>query len=558
MRDNRKIDRLDFLILCIITLVYAVMSFINLGDTAAPTTQPEMENNQYITYVSLEGEKHIDKIVLFKGLGVCNVSVYNSADNGATWNELAKDSFSSDEGEVYKWLTIDVDCVTNFICLTFGVDDDLEIFEAGVISENGEVLNVTTSNDCKLFDEQQYVPANPTYMNETYFDEIYYVRTAAEHLKGDYPFECSHPPLGKLIIALSVTVFGMNPLGWRIMGNLFGIMMIALMYLFGKRLFKNTFFATAATLFLAFDFMHFTQTRIATIDSFSIFFIMLMYYLMYIYYDSSVEQLSHKDAMKVLALCGIAFGLGISTKWLCVYAGIGLAVLFTLALIKRTKQGDDPLKTCLWCVLFFIVIPFCIYFMSYIPYFISMPNQSIFKTFWDNQMYMLNYHSGLTATHPFESPWYEWPLLIKPMWYYGNATVAPLGYCSTIVALGNPIVWWLGSLCMILLALKPKKCHSEWFVVIGFLSQYLPWVIISRATFIYHYFASVPFIILALVYILKMLSDRFKWGKGVTVALLCGAFVLFIMFYPVISGNITSRDYVMNVLKWFESWILCY
>ena len=55
MRDNRKIDRLDFLILCIITLVYAVMSFINLGDTAAPTTQPEMENNQYITYVSLEG-----------------------------------------------------------------------------------------------------------------------------------------------------------------------------------------------------------------------------------------------------------------------------------------------------------------------------------------------------------------------------------------------------------------------------------------------------------------------------------------------------------------------
>ena len=545
------------MIILIITVVYAIVSFINIGDTALPTTQPEMKDNQYISYVPFVKETHVDKVMFFKGMGVCNVGVYTSNDNGQNWTKVAEGSYG-DSGEIYKWVTMDVDCVSSYMCITFGGNDYLELFEAGFVSQDGEVIEVNAMNECRLFDEQQFVHADPTYMNETYFDEIYYARTAYEHLNGQYPFECSHPPLGKLIIAFSVTVFGMNPLGWRIMGNIFGILMLGLMYIFAKRLFKSTFFATAATLFLTFDFMHFTQTRIATIDSFSIFFIMLMYYLMYIYYDSDVETLPHKDALKVLALCGIAFGLGISTKWLCVYAGLGLAVLFTIALIKRTKQGDSPLKTCLWCVLFFIVVPFTIYFLSYIPYFIALPNQSIFKTFWDNQVYMLTYHSGLQATHPFQSDWYAWPLMLKPMWYYGSSAFAAKGLCSTIVALGNPIVWWGGTLCMLLLLFKPKKHSGEWFVVIGFLSQYLPWVIISRATFIYHYFASVPFIILALVYILKMLSDKFKFGKYITIGLLVAAGILFIMFFPVISGNVTSRDYVMNVLKWFEGWILCY
>lgn len=123
------------------------------------------------------------------------------------------------------------------------------------------------------------------------------------------PYEITHPPLGKLIISVGISIFGMNPLGWRVMGNLFGIMMLIVIYLFAKRIFKNSYCALAAMLFLAFDFMHFTQTRIATIDSFAVFFIMLMYYLMYIYYDSSTKELSYKNSLKILAACGFVFGL---------------------------------------------------------------------------------------------------------------------------------------------------------------------------------------------------------------------------------------------------------
>ena len=48
-------------------------------------------------------------------------------------------------------------------------------------------------------------------------------------------------------------------------------------------------------------------------------------------------------------------------------------------------------------------------------------------------------------------------------------------------------------------------CADE---LVSFLSQYLPWVLVPRSTFIYHYFASVPFIILATAPGLRYLERR--------------------------------------------------
>ncbi|MDT2263872.1 hypothetical protein P7H12_10120 [Paenibacillus larvae] len=88
----------------------------------------------------------------------------------------------------------------------------------------------------RLFDEQKDAPYEPTYLNGTYFDEIYHARTAYEHLHQIEPYESTHPPLGKIFISAGIWLFGMNPLGWRIVGTLFGVGMIPLMYAFGKRL----------------------------------------------------------------------------------------------------------------------------------------------------------------------------------------------------------------------------------------------------------------------------------------------------------------------------------
>ena len=61
----------------------------------------------------------------------------------------------------------------------------------------------------------------------------------------------------------------MAPFYWRLMGNIAGIIMIIVMYLFGKEMFKKRKYALIAALLMTFDTFHFAQTRMGTIDSFA-------------------------------------------------------------------------------------------------------------------------------------------------------------------------------------------------------------------------------------------------------------------------------------------------
>ena len=554
MKNSKKLTKWDVVALAVIMLFYSFVSFIDLGDSLVPTTQPDMgsgDKREYITYAVLNSEAELGELLIYKGLGVCGVTVYKYENEG--WQEIARAVCK----DIYEWNVIPLEGRAQTLCVSVGGDSVTELYEAAFLSADGSLLAVNTK-DCLLFDEQELVPQLPSYQNGMYFDENYHARTAYEHIKGITPYEITHPPLGKILISVGIGLFGMNPFGWRFMGNIFGILMLAVIYVFAKRIFASTYFAFAATLFLALDFMHFTQTRIGLIDSFAVFFILLAYYFMYLYYDSGAEELPQKRALVILALCGIAFGLGIASKWIALYGGLGLAVLFTASLVRRTKEGEKPQRTCMWCLLFFIAVPFVIYFASYIPYYTAEPEVSAWKIFWDNQKYMLAYHGGLETQHDFESVWYTWPLVYRPIWYYGSKELAYEGLCSTIVAMGNPAVWWCGSASLLFLLFKPKKQRSELFIIAGALSQYIPWAFISRSTFIYHFFASVPFIILALTATLKMLAERFKPCKAMAPALLVTALVLFVLFYPVISGCVADRGYVLQLLTWFDSWKLCY
>ena len=90
------------------------------------------------------------------------------------------------------------------------------------------------------------------------------------------------------------------------------------------------------------------------------------------------------------------------------------------------------------CVVFFVIVPLAIYCLSYIPYLSAYGevklNLKTFERIWNAQVTMFEYHKNLVATHYFSSPWYEWPLIIKPMWYYSAAFPA-MGKASTIMAL---------------------------------------------------------------------------------------------------------------------------
>ena len=170
-----------------------------------------------------------------------------------------------------------------------------------------------------------------------------------------------------------------------------------------------------------------------------------------------------------------------------------------------------------------------------------------------NQDYMFSYHSGVDATHPYSSRWWQWILNGRPILYYLEYSGSDK---STIGAFLSPLLCWGGLaaiLSMLWLWIKEKDRTAR-FIFLGYLAQLLPWVFVDRITFEYHYFPSSVFLLLALGYVFDSLRRRcesWKWLFGATAAV---SVLLFIAFYPVLSGAWVSRDFAENCLGWFATW----
>lgn len=588
-----KVQRLilnknDFLIMGVMTFVYLIVALYNLGGFKAPQTsyQPMSPGESFV--VDFGRQVNLSRIYFYDG---ATERKYDNTKYKVESFDAATGNFTNltyiEKKDFYVWKYQGISVTTNKIKIIVdapgGTLNEMGFYESGsktpVTGFKITDIRVNEKTDigkvANLFDEQDMLEYAPSYMTGTYFDEIYHARTAYEHLHGMEPFETTHPPLGKIIISIGIAIFGMVPFGWRIMGTLFGAAMIPLMYLFGKKLFGKSFYGFCAAFLMMFDFMHFAQTRIATIDSYGTFFVILMYYFMCDYFVNKSYVLGYKQSLKFLFLSGLFFGIGAASKWIGVYAGGGLALLFFLTkifeyvdysnIVSTKKSKKYPwvnsftrlyvVNTGLFCILFFILIPVIIYTLSYIPYLFVHNGNYELGIAWKNSVDMFKYHGYLQATHPFQSPWYDWPLDIKPMWFY-NGSDLPAGRVSTIASFGNPAIWWIGLVAIFAAAVIAiyKRDRKMIVVFTAMAFQFLPWVFISRIVFIYHYFSTVPFLILAIVYVIANLIERNPRAKYIVYGYLALVAVLFIMFYPVISGFETSKQYV-DSLKLLKTWI---
>lgn len=576
-----KIVKVDLIAIAVITVVYGIVAFVNLGNMEAPTTPYSFVEKGEVV-LDFGQEVQINKIWNF--LGYANnpkyvVSYSNDMESG--WTDAFSEANPWDAGSVFCWNSTDTTITGRYVRIAANAD----VYEDSVLelvftdAEGNMLLPANASDYRALFDEQDMFTGRATWRNGTYFDEIYHARTAYEMINHLYCYENTHPPLGKIFIAIGVLIFGMNPFGWRFMGTLFGVMMLPVFYVFAKKLFKETWISIVTTILFAFDFMHFAQTRIATIDVFVTFFIILAYFFMYCYTRKSFYDTKLKDTFISLGLCGIAMGLSWASKWTGVYASVGLCVIFFIHIGQRfreyiyaammpnqTTNGISHqhilknfypkfYRTIGFCCIFFIVIPAIIYTLSYIPMNDGTDN-GLIQRMLDNQKSMFEYHSNLDATHPYSSKWYEWPTMIRPIWYYSGTISDNLK--EGISSFGNPLVWWVGipAFLMVLYLAIMYRDKKASFLTLGYLSQYLPWVFIGRIVFIYHYFPSVPFVALMIGYCMKVIVDWRPKLKPVMFIYAVLAVVLFIMFYPVLTGIAVDPSYVYKYLKWFDGWVL--
>ncbi len=465
------ITRFDIIAIAAIGVVYSIIALYNLGNMYAPETETVISDGAVT--VDLGSEKEIAKTEFYLGprqLEEDRNLVFTYYDENM--NVVLEDNNTS--GSVFCWTMRDTEATARYVRISTDLvsskDEQLMVKEVCFLDSDGNQIEPVNKDDegvANLFDEQWMMAEGKSFMSGTYFDEIYHARTAYEFIHHLSVYEWTHPPLGKVLIGIGILIFGMVPFGWRIVGTVFGIMMIPVIYVFAKRMMKRSWLALAVCLLFTFDFMHFAQTRIATIDVYVTFFIMLMYYFMYKYYKLSFNDTPLLKTFIPLGLSGIFFGLAVASKWTGLYAGAGLAVIFFYTIYERyaeyryamrTPNGktgifehrkviasfkNNTIATLAFCVVFFIIIPIIIYTLSYIPY-LNTPSGNGLRTIIDNADSMFTYHSKTVAdsTHPYSSHWFEWPIMYRPIWYFSNTL--DNGLKQGISSFGNPAVWWLG------------------------------------------------------------------------------------------------------------------
>ena len=363
-----------------------------------------------------------------------------------------------------------------------------------------------------------------------YFDEVYHAFTAKEMLHGNnaswewwntppegFAYEWTHPPLAKLFMWGSMTIFGESSFSWRLPGALLGTAVVFLVYLIAKELFKDEVLALISAAFFSLDGLALTMSRIGMNDTYLLFFSLLAVYFF----------LKNKDF-----LSSISFGLALSSKWSALWV---VPILFVIWL-SRKKKFDLKLG---W----FLVIPPLVYLANYIPMFLTGHSLDIF---WGMQKQMWWYHTRLKATHPYTSPWWTWPLDVRPVYFFTTDEIG--GFVSRIYNLGNPIVFWFGLVSIISSFIYSliNKNKTLALVVFSYLVFFVPWAASPRIMFFYHYLPSLPFLAIATGYVLRK-------EKRLIIPVLLTAFLIFIYFYSHWAG-IKIPLWFDKSYYWFTSW----
>lgn len=390
------------------------------------------------------------------------------------------------------------------------------------------------------------------------FDEIYYAKNAASLISngvelnnaGEAEFVV-HPPLGKWLIGLGIKVFGNNEFGWRISAALIGTICVVIIFLITQRLFNSFYLSHIAALLLALDGLNLVMSRIALLDIFLLFFILLIFYF---YLANNFW------------LVGLFLGAAICVKW----SGAYLIPIFLILSINLLQH--KLFKEYLMRIIQLTLLPLAIYLISWSGWFGSnlgwgrnwaqsqgdLLIPDVVRSFWNYHAEILNFHSGLTEPHSYAANPWSWLILGRPTsFFYESPKNCGASNCSQeILAIGTPVLWWAGAIAIAVLIgfwINKRDAISN-FIIVGLAATYLPWFLIQgRTTFFFYSVVIAPFLILALIYSFnKFLSDGYsrKWINLFVIVV----FVNFIYFLPVLMGfEITYAEWLRRM--WLPSWI---
>jgi len=434
---------------------------------------------------------------------------------------------------------------------------------------------------------------------EVVFDEVYFTKWVTNYFKGDFYFDI-HPPLAKMMLAASAKVFGYTDLGnanfitqigdeyttnfykfLRGMEAFFGVVLILSVYALGKRMFKNKWPGFLAALLVIFDNAILVQSRFIFTDVFLLAFGVIGLYFIY---RLKEHKKLNGDAWLDLFFAALFLTASVLVKWTAlVFLGAGIFVLFLNHCLGKAGKIKLFIKEITLIMLIFVIV----YFGVFAVHLLSLPNTGgpnadaflsarSQSALLGNQYYgkyqppsltyriielnliMFKANAGLNANHPYSSKWYSWPIMFRPIFDWNK--INDNGSNSKIYLIGNPLIWWLGFLAVIFaflflfyeLRFKEKTIYFQPLLVLcfGYLLNLLPYLIITRPAFLYHYFPSFIFMSLITGFLLWIFLEQ----KPLIIIFIFVVLVSAFIYFAPLSYGLPMTDVEYNARVWLPSW----
>ncbi len=412
------------------------------------------------------------------------------------------------------------------------------------------------------------------------FDEFHYVPSAKQFLSLEENRNWEHPPLGKVIMAASIAMWGDRPIGWRFLSTTFGALTLVAMYLAGLALFRSQGSALFVALLTFVNHLLYVQARIGMLDTFMFAF---MAWGLAAFFGAWSSEASPRRVTALLAFAGAMFGFATACKWMAVIPlvfVIGVIVLvwifrgwnvafsspsawsqdrsdfedfYTPALFRGF--GPTHLLVCL------ILIPAIAYFATFIPYlFVDRGEQPPYTLLDLFRMQRKMYEGQLrvVTAHPYMSNWPSWPLMTRPIWYSFEHEGPSDQWVRGVLMLGNPLIMWSGLVALIacLWAWLARRSREAFLIVATYSALYFCWMIIPRkVSFYYYYYPAGMVLGFAIAFVFHAWERgpgfRFKWARWSYLLL---ATVVFLYFFPILSALKIPSD-VFRKWMWLRSWI---
>lgn len=414
-----------------------------------------------------------------------------------------------------------------------------------------------------------------------------------------------HPPLGRVFIGAGMALFGADTAtGWRIAAVVFGTATVLAVYLFARTLTGSIVFASVAAGLMAIDGLGIVLSRVALLDVFLTFFIVLA--LWFVALDRR-RALDHWAAREVsgatwgpvfwnrpwLLAAGAAAGAATAVKWsgLYVIAAIGVYVVVSDALARRragiVQWPMDAVRQGLVSFVLLVPLAAVVYLASWSGWLVTdggysrhaldtMPAEGFWawvplplQNLWAYHQAMYAFHVGLATPHSYASPAWQWPLLVRPTsMYWHQDTVGqngcrlPDGCTEAISSIDNPLLWWAGVAAAVFLLVRfvVARDGRHALVLTGLAATYVPWLLYpERTIFQFYTVAMVPFLVLALTFALRDVargpgSMTRASGQAWVVVFLAVCVLLSAFWYPVWTALPVPYEF-WRLHNWLPSWI---